>query len=62
MWLSVIPVFSLDQYVTSRRGGRGAAWTAASLVPLWLYEAFITAVYWIALCKALSSTRHEWLT
>lgn len=59
-WLAVVPVFALEQWVTSRRAGRRAAAVAALLLPMWLYDMFRLAVYWTALFRSLRRTTATW--
>lgn len=60
MWLAVLPIFMLEQAVSSRKGGLGPMVVSASLIPMWTYDVFRTTVYWIALGKSLRRTKATW--
>ena len=59
-WLAVLPVFVLEQWVTSRRAGTAPAVVAALLLPMWAYDLFRLAVYWTALLRSLRGTVATW--
>lgn len=59
-WLAILPVFVLEQWLTSRRAGTAPALTAALLLPMWGYDMFRLAVYWTALLRSLRGTTATW--
>ncbi|WP_344426077.1 glycosyltransferase [Pseudonocardia ailaonensis] len=61
-WLVVLPVFVLDQLVCSWRAGPRARLVAVALLPMYLYDAAQSLVYWRALFLSLRRARTEWIT
>lgn len=59
-WLLILPIFSLEQFVSSRRAGWAPATLAASLLPMWFYDAFRVTIYWVALGRSLRRTTATW--
>lgn len=59
-WALILPIFMLEQTVSSWRGGVGARLIAFSLIPMWFYDVFRTVVYWIALGKSLFKVDKAW--
>jgi len=62
LWLAVMPVFMVEQWVTSRGAGIKASIVSAMLVPTWLYGMFRSCVYWSALFKVVKNSDKVWIT
>lgn len=61
-WMSVIPVFVLDQLVASWKAGwRGRAY-ALFIIPMWLYDLAQSFIYWRALLRSLRRSEAVWIT
>lgn len=59
-WLLVLPVFMADQAVATRKAGWAPTLVSVLLVPMWLYDGFRLAIYWIALGQSLRRTDAAW--
>jgi poly-beta-1,6-N-acetyl-D-glucosamine synthase len=59
-WLAILPLFALEQAVSSWRAGWGPRAVAALLVPMWCYDVFRIGTYWVALVKSLRRTDVAW--
>lgn len=59
-WLLLLPLFAVEQAVSTRRAGLAPTLVAAALLPMWLYDLFRLAVYWTALSRSLRRTRAAW--
>lgn len=62
VWLAMIPVFMLDQFVSTWAAGWRGRLCAASILPMWIYDLVQSFVYWKALHKALRGAAAEWVT
>lgn len=60
-WLALLPVFVLDQVVSTWKAGGRARLFAALLLPLWIYDSVQLWVYWRALVRHLRSTESIWI-
>jgi poly-beta-1,6-N-acetyl-D-glucosamine synthase len=59
-WLLLLPVYAVEQVVTTRRAGWAPALVAGLLVPMWAYDLFRVSIYWIALSRSLRRTDAAW--
>jgi cellulose synthase/poly-beta-1,6-N-acetylglucosamine synthase-like glycosyltransferase len=59
-WLALVPLFAVEQVVSSWRGGVGARVVAALLLPMWCYDVFRLSTYWVALSRSLRRADAAW--
>ena len=59
-WLLATPIFMLSQFAETRRAGIKATALAVALVPLWLYDLYRLAIYWIAAVRVVRRTQAAW--
>jgi len=59
-WTALLPLFALEQVVSSWRAGWGPRAVAALLLPMWCYDVFRVGTYWVALSRSLRRTDAAW--
>lgn len=59
-WLLLTPVFMASQFVETRGAGRKATLLAVALFPLWAYDLYRLAIYWIAAARVVRRTQAVW--
>jgi poly-beta-1,6-N-acetyl-D-glucosamine synthase len=59
-WLAIMPLFALEQVVSSWRAGLAPRVVAALLLPMWCYDVFRVGTYWVALFRSLRRTDVAW--
>ena len=63
MWLLLLPIFAVDQLVTSwRAGSKRSSMFVATLIPVWAYDVFKTYVYVRAAAGSIFSQKKIWIT
>lgn len=63
IWLALLPIFSLDQVITSWRGKSAkASLFVATLLPVWIYDFFKTYIYVRAAAGSVFNRNKVWIT
>jgi poly-beta-1,6-N-acetyl-D-glucosamine synthase len=59
-WMALLPLFAVEQVVSSWRAGWGPRAVAALLLPMWCYDVFRIGTYWVALIRSLRRADVAW--